>query len=152
MLSVDHARDLKARAGAEIGMSDWVTITQGMIDAFAHLTGDDHWIHVDTARAEREMPNGRTIAHGLLVLSFIPKLQREIYEVRQRGRGLNYGFDRVRFVSPVPVGSRIRLRQTLIDAAAHKMGTRLEIEGQIEVDGIEKPAVIARNILLVEDA
>ncbi len=151
MLTVDRALDLKAYEGQDLGASDWVTVTQEAIDDFARLTGDDHWIHVDVARARTEMPEGKTIAHGLLVLSFVPALQRQIYAVRQRGRGLNYGYDRIRFVSPVMVGSRIRLRQTLVAAAAHERGTRLEIDGTIEIDGETRPAIVARNILLIED-
>jgi acyl dehydratase len=151
MLTVEHALDLKAYEGQVLGTSDWVTVTQEDVDAFARLTGDDHWIHVDVARARTEMPEGKTIAHGLFILSFVPTLQRQIYGVRQRGRGLNYGYDRVRFVSPVPVGSRVRLRQTLVAAARHERGTRLKIDATIEVDGATRPAIVARNILLIED-
>ncbi len=151
MLTVEHATDLKAHEGSELGVSEWVTITQADIDDFARLTGDDHWIHVDVARAATDMPGGKTIAHGLFVLSFVPVLQRQIYKVSKRGRGFNYGYDRVRFVSPVPVESRVRLRQKLVSAARHDKGTRLEIDATIEVEGAERPAIVARNILLIED-
>ena len=151
MLTVDRPLDLKAHEGSELGMSEWVEIRQRDIDAFARLTGDDHWIHVDEARAAVEMPDGRTIAHGLFILSLVPALQRQIYAVRRRGRGLNYGYDRVRFVAPVPVPSRIRLRQTLARATRHEKGTRLEFDVIIETGGAAKPAIVARNILLIED-
>ncbi len=151
MLAVEHALDLQSQAGHRLGHSGWVEVTQEDIDAFARLTGDDQWVHVDGERAAREMPGGRTIAHGLYLLSLMPRLQRDIYLIRRRGRGLNYGYDRVRFVSPVPVGSRVRLALTLVEAAAHPRGTRIEMEATIELEGAERPAVVARNILLVEN-
>jgi acyl dehydratase len=151
MLTVEKAADLAAHAGQLLGRSDWVSIDQKMIDAFANLTGDRHWIHVDTARAEQEMPEGRTIAHGLLLLSLIPNLQHEIYAVTRRGAGLNYGYDRVRFVSPVLVDSRVRLAMTLIGVQAHAQGTRLLTEATIEIEGRDKPALVANNILLLKD-
>lgn len=151
MLTVEKAADLATHAGQLLGRSDWVSIDQQMIDAFANLTGDRHWIHVDTARAEQEMPEGRTIAHGLLLLSLIPHLQHEIYAVTRRGAGLNYGYDRVRFVSPVLVDSRVRLAMTLIGVQAHAQGTRLLTEATIEIEGGDKPALVANNILLLKD-
>lgn len=151
MLVVEHAADLAAHAGRELGRSDWTEITQQAVDAFAALTGDDHWIHVDLKRAAREMPDGRTIAHGLYLVSLMPRLQRDIYRIERRGRGLNYGYDRLRFVSPVPVGSRVRLALSLVEATAHARGTRLVTEASIEVESVEKPAVVARHILLIEN-
>src|SRR4051812_31429473 len=102
IVDVEHARDLAAWSGRALGATPWNTITQATIGAFAEVTGDDHWIHVDAGRAAREMPGGRTIAHGLLLLSLIPALQRQIFHIRRRGHGLNYGYDRVRFVRPSP--------------------------------------------------
>ena len=151
MLTVETALDLKTYAGQALGTSEWQTVTQKMIDDFAKISGDDHWIHIDVDRARREMPDGRTIAHGLYLMSLIPVLQRQIYTIRKRGRGLNYGYDRVRFVSSVAVESRIRLKQTLVDATPHKIGARLEIDVEIEIEGGEKPAMVARNILLIEN-
>ncbi|OYZ99516.1 MAG: enoyl-CoA hydratase [Rhizobiales bacterium 17-65-6] len=152
MLSVERAIDLQAHAGRILGTSDWVTVEQADIDAFARLSGDDNWIHVDAERAARDMPAGRTIAHGLFLLSLIPWLQRQVFAVRLRGRGLNYGYDRVRFLAPVPVDSRIRLRMSLVQATAQPSGTRIELEATIEIDGSDKPAVVARSIILIEDA
>lgn len=151
MLTVEKALDLKPYAGQVMGTSNWVTITQKVIDDFAEISGDDHWIHIDVDRARSEMPDGRTIAHGLYLMSLIPVLQRQIYRIQNRGRGLNYGYDRVRFVSSVAVESRIRLKQTLVDATPHKRGARLEIDVEIEIEGGEKPAMVARNILLIEN-
>jgi acyl dehydratase len=151
MLTVEHAIDLQRHAGQPMGSSDWFTIEQRHIDAFAKLSGDDNWIHVDTERAARDMPGGKTIAHGLYMLSLIPWLQRQIFAVRRRGRGLNYGYDRVRFLSPVPVGSRIRLILSLIQATGQTTGTRIELEAAVEIEGLDRPALIARSILLIED-
>lgn len=150
-LTLDHARDLAAHIGKPLGVSDWVSIEQSAIDAFAAVTGDDHWIHVDVARAARDMPDGKTIAHGLYLLSLIPRLQRQLYDIRRRGRGLNYGYDRVRFIDSVPVGSKVRLTLSIQEVEAHPLGTRLVTETIIERDGAAKPALIARHILLIAD-
>jgi acyl dehydratase len=151
MLVAATVGDLTARAGTILGHSDWVTIDQQMVDAFAALSGDDHWIHVDVERASREMPGGRTIAHGLFLLSLIPRLQRDIYRIEKRGIGLNYGYNRIRFVSPVPVGSRVRLALALEAVDPHEQqGTRLITTATIEIEGSEKPALVAENILLIK--
>src|SRR6201984_943428 len=112
MLEVERAADLKAYEGKEIGISDWYTVTQDQIDKFADATGDHQWIHVDVERAKTEMPGGKTIAHGWLTLSLVPRLASTIYRVKNRSRGINYGANRVRFTGPVPAGSRIRLKPT----------------------------------------
>lgn len=151
MLTVERAIDLQQHAGRVMGASDWFTIEQENIDDFARLSGDDYWIHVDTERAAREMPGGKTIAHGLYVLSLIPWLQRKIFIIRRRGRGLNYGYDRVRFLSPVQVGGRIRLTMSLVQATLQATGTRIELEATVEIEGSDKPALIARSIILIED-
>lgn len=152
MQTFERAADLAAQAGMLLGRSDWVTVDQPMITAFAELTGDRHWIHVDIERARREMPDGRTIAHGLLLLSLIPNLQHQIYAVQQRGAGLNYGYDRVRFISQVQVGSRVRLALTVVEVEPHAMGTRVMTDATLEIEGSDRPALVARNILLLKDA
>ncbi|ARP97655.1 MaoC family dehydratase [Pseudorhodoplanes sinuspersici] len=151
MLIVEHAIDLQRHAGRPIGSSQWFTIEQRHISDFARLTGDDNWIHVDAERAARELPDGKTIAHGLYVLSLIPWLQRNIFAIRRRGRGLNYGYDRVRFLTPVQAGSRIRLTMSLVQATRHAAGARVELESMVDVEGSDKPALIARSIILIED-
>ena len=113
MLELNQPSDLLDHIGQKLGTSDWFTIEQHHIDGFADLTGDDFWIHVDIERASREMPKGKTIAHGLFILSLVPKLQRAIFRVERRGKGLNYGSNRTRYTAPVPVGSRVRLHQML---------------------------------------
>jgi acyl dehydratase len=101
---------VKAAVGEEVGVSDWVLVSQQRIDRFAEATGDDQWIHVDVERARREMPNGTTIAHGLLTLSLVPSFFRTVLRVEGVKNSLNYGSDRVRYLSPVPAGSRLRGR------------------------------------------
>ncbi len=150
-VAVEHAADFAAYVGRPLGASGWVSLDQARIDAFAELTGDDHWIHVDVERASREMPQGKTIVHGFLVLSLIPFLQRGIYTVRQRGKGLNYGCDRVRFTAPVPVGSRVRLRQSLKECLRLENGVRLTFESTIEIEGQERPALVADTLLQIFD-
>lgn len=113
MVVLDRPADLKAWIGKEIGVSEWLAIDQSRIDDFARISGDDHWLHVDVERARREMPDGKTIAHGFMTLSLIPYLVRSVYAITHRGRGLNYGTNKIRFVNPVQVGDRVRLRQRI---------------------------------------
>jgi acyl dehydratase len=151
IVDVENARDLAAWSGRALGTTPWLAITQATIGAFADITGDDHWIHVDAERAARDMPGGRTIAHGLLLLSLIPALQRQIFHVRRRGHGLNYGYERVRFVRPVACDARVRLAQTLVEAKPAQGGTRLTLDSEIELENSDKPAVVARGIVLIMD-
>jgi acyl dehydratase len=122
-----------------------------MIDRFAEATGDHQWIHVDVERAKRELPGGRTIAHGYLTLSLLPKLSSTVYRVRQRSRGVNYGSNRVRFTGTVPSGSRVRVHQTLLALEPIEGGHRLTIENKIEVEGQDRPALIAETLSLAYD-
>ena len=146
-----QAVDLSAYVGKKLGTSDWVLMDQSKIDAFAELTGDDHWIHVDVQRAASEMPQGKTIAHGLLILSLIPCLQRGIFTIEQRGKGLNYGYNRVRFTDPVPVGSRVRLHQAVKDCVRLENATRIGFDCSMEVEGRERPALVAESIVQIFD-
>lgn len=151
-LKLETPRALADCVGRDLGASDWLEIDQARIDAFAATTGDDHWIHVDVARARREMPDGKTIAHGLLTLSLIPKLQRSIWTIEKRGRGLNYGYNRVRFTGPVPVGARIRLRQTVKAAEPVDGAVRFTFESTVEVEGANRPALVAETIVLIYES
>src|SRR5438552_19011096 len=112
MLEVERAADMKAYEGKEVGVSDWYTVTQEQINKFADATGDHQWIHVDVERAKRDMPGGKTIAHGWLTLSLVPRLASTLYRVKNRSRGINYGANRVRVTAIVPAGSRLRPRPT----------------------------------------
>ncbi len=151
MLHLDTPADFLPLVGQKLGTSGWFTIEQSHIDGFAQITGDDFWIHVDVERARREMPGGKTLAHGLFTLSLVPKLQRDIWKVARRGKGLNYGSDRIRYTAPVPVGSRVRLHQTLQAAERLGAGTRLTNRCEFEIEGQERPALVADFILLLQD-
>jgi acyl dehydratase len=148
-LTVEKAEDLRAHVGQKLGTSDWLEITQSMIDAFAEATGDHNWIHVDVARAQKEMPGGKTIAHGYLTLSLIPKLSQSVYRVTRRTKGFNYGSNKVRFTSPVQSGARVRLTQTLKELHESDIGTRLTTECVIEIEGVAKPAMVAEVLVLI---
>src|SRR5437016_10224852 len=146
-LKVEYPKDLLKLVGRELGPSDWITVDQAMIDKFAEATGDHQWIHVDVERAKREMPGGKTIAHGYLTLSLVPRLASTLYRVKQRSRGLNYGSNRIRFTGQVPAGSRIRLRQKIkavesVDGG----GVRITSENTVEVEGAARPALVAETI------
>src|SRR4051812_4778087 len=151
MLEVETIEALKGHVGQKLGTSDWLVVDQKMIDQFAEATGDHQWIHVDVERAKREMPGGRTIAHGYLTLSLLPRLSHSILHIRKRSRGINYGSNKVRFTAPVPAGSRVRLHQTLKNVEDIDGGVRLTFESQIEVEGSSRPALVAENIGLAFD-
>ena len=152
MLEVELAADMKAYEGKEIGVSDWYTVTQEQIDKFADATGDHQWIHVDVERCKREMPGGKTIAHGWLTLSLVPRLAATVYRVKNRSRGLNYGANRVRFTGMVPAGARIRLRLSVKAVEAMKDGgTRITNEGTMELEGSDRPVLVAETIGVTYD-
>jgi len=144
MLTVETPQDLKQHIGETLGPSDWITVDQAMIDKFAEVTGDHQWIHVDVERAKKEMPGGKTIAHGYLTLSLLPRLAPTLLKVNKRKRGLNYGSNKIRFTNPVPAGSRIRLKQTIKNVEdVPDNGVRITSEMVIEVEGQERPALVA---------
>jgi acyl dehydratase len=139
--------ELKAAVGAEIGVSDWVEITQDRINQFAAATGDEQWIHVDTERAARELPGGTTIAHGLLSLSLIPMFIRGIIGVKGLKNTLNYGANRIRYLTPVPAGSRLRARVTVMEAEdVPPDALRVTYKVTIELEGGKRPACVAEVI------
>jgi acyl dehydratase len=144
---ISSIEDAIEAIGQELGVSDWTAIDQKRIDAFADATGDHQWIHVDPDRASSESPYGATIAHGFLTLSLIPGLSKANYRVENAKMGINYGLNRVRFLAPVPVGSRVRLRSELIDA--HKVDDNtvdLVVRQTVELEGSGKPAAVAEII------
>ena len=147
MLTVEYPKDLKLHVGKELGPSEWWTVDQAMIDKFAEATGDHQWIHVDVERARRDMPGGKTIAHGYLTLSLVPRMAATLSKVEKRRHGINYGSNKVRFISPVPAGSRIRLRQRIasVDEVANN-GVRITSEMTVEIEGHDKPALVAETI------
>jgi acyl dehydratase len=151
MIELERPADLAQYVGKEIGVSDWFTVDQAIIDKFAEATGDHQWIHVDVERAKREMPGGRTIAHGYLTLSLVPRLAQTIYRVKNRSRGLNYGSNRIRFTGQVPAGSRIRLRQKIKSVEPVDGGVRIASENTVEVEGVARPALVAETISMQFD-
>ena len=133
--------------GQELATSDWITIDQERISAFADATDDHQWIHVDVERAKTESPYRTTIAHGFLTLSLIPGLSKDNYRVDNAKMGINYGLNKVRFLAPVPTGSRIRLRSELIDAKkVNETTVDLTVRQTVELDGSDKPAAVAEVI------
>lgn len=126
----------------DLGTSDWLTVTQEMIDTFADATGDHQWIHVDPERAA-EGPFGTTIAHGYLTLSLLPRLIGGLMEVTDASMGVNYGIDRLRMTSPVPVDSRIRANARLARTEPKGGGVLMHVEVEIEIEGSDRPALIA---------
>jgi acyl dehydratase len=136
--------EIKAAVGTEVGVSDWIEVTQERIDQFARATGDDQWIHVDVARAERESPTGTTIAHGLLTLGFAPIFVRSVMGLNEVTNTLNYGANRIRFLAPVPAGSRLRGLITIAAAEdAPRNGLRVTYGVTIEIENRERPACVA---------
>jgi acyl dehydratase len=136
-------------AGQEIGVSDWLEITQDRINQFADATGDHQWIHVNVEMAKQMMPGGKTIAHGYLTLSLIPGLTGGLMKIEGVTRGINYGSNKVRFTNMVPVGSRVRARQKLISAEPKAGGMQLINEVTIEIEGQTRPACVAETISLI---
>ena len=145
-----HPNEMAKYVGQEIGVSDWVDVSQERINQFAEATGDHQWIHVDVERAKKESPYGAPIAHGFLTLSLIPALSKDNFRVQNATLAINYGLNKVRFLSAVPVGSRIRVRSELADAVAKDESTvDLTVRHTIEIDGVEKPAAVAEMIVRV---
>ncbi|MGE4242916.1 MaoC family dehydratase [Ramlibacter sp.] len=138
--------ELKAAVGQEVAVSDWVEVTQAQVDLFAEATGDHQWIHVDVERAKAG-PFGAPIAHGFLTLSLLPRLMESSLEVRESKMSVNYGLNKVRFTSPVPVGSRLRARISVV-ACESIAGNGVQIEWRVamEREGSEKPACVAETV------
>jgi len=146
MIEID-VRTIGARVGEAIAVSDWLEVTQARINQFADATGDHQWIHVDTERAAAELPSHTTIAHGFLTLSLLSTLIRESIRVTGLRMAINYGLNRVRFVSPVPAGSRIRALITLKAVDAVSGGFQVTWDVTIEREGGDKPAAIAEWVV-----
>jgi acyl dehydratase len=141
--------EIKAAVGTEIGASEWIEITQARIDTFAEATCDEQWIHVDRDRAKRELPGGKTIAHGLLSLSLAPMFIRSVMGLKGLKNTLNYGADRIRYLSPVPAGSRLRGRITVAEVEdVPPDGLRVNYHLVIEIEGGKRPACVAELIAL----
>jgi len=136
------ADELKAAVGEQLGASDWVTVDQKQIDTFAEATGDHQWIHVDVEKA-KSGPFGRTIAHGYLTLSLLPVFSAQIYKIENVKMGINYGLNKVRFTSPVPVNSRVRGSFELLEVTEVQGGVQVVSKVTVEIEGSERPACVA---------
>jgi acyl dehydratase len=143
---ISSVEDAKALEGEEVGVSDWLVIDQQRIDQFAEATNDYQWIHVDVERAAKEMPGGKTIAHGYMTLALIPGLTENFIDTSNVSRAINFGLNKVRFMTPVPVGSRVRARATITKAQRRAGALLLTSEVRIEVEGDRKPACVAETL------
>jgi acyl dehydratase len=148
MRVLDDLDELAALAGEELGTSDWLEIDQDRVNRFADATGDHQWIHVDVERAAAG-PFGGTIAHGYLTLALVPFLGSQVFSLETPGAKVNYGVNKVRFPSPVRVGSRIRSRVTLGQVTDIPAGRLLTLRHTIEIEGEDKPACVAEAVVLL---
>ncbi|MEW2568520.1 MaoC family dehydratase [Streptomyces sp. NPDC047070] len=144
-ITVNGVDDLRKLAGGDLGTSEWIEVTQERIDTFADATGDHQWIHVDTEKAAQG-PFGATVAHGYLTLSLFIPLFTELLDVRGVTTKVNYGLDKVRFPSPVRVGSRIRLVGRLAGVEDVPGGVQITVDDTIEIEGAQKPAAELRSL------
>jgi acyl dehydratase len=148
MRILDNLDELAGISGEELGTSDWLELDQDRVNRFADATGDHQWIHVDVERAATG-PFGGTIAHGYLTLSLVPFLGSQVFSLETPGAKLNYGVNKVRFPSPVRVGSRIRDRVTMGDVTDLPAGKQLTLRHVIEIEGMDKPACVAETVVLL---
>lgn len=140
--------ELKGAIGQVLGEGDWFTMTQDVIDKFAEATGDFQYIHVDPVKA-KDGPFGTTVAHGFLTLSLMPTLGRSVYRVGGIATGINYGSNKVRFIEPVKVNSRIRAKVKLLAVEPHPPGQRIVTETTVEIEGNPRPALVAEILSLM---
>ena len=145
-IRIERLEDLEARIGEELVVSDWLEVTQERIDLSAEATGDHQWIHVDVEKAKKG-PFGGPIAHGFLTLSLLPKFFESTIEVTESAMGVNYGLNKVRFIAPVPVGSRLRAHMKLLSAEPiDNNGYQMAWEITVEREGAAKPVCIAESL------
>jgi acyl dehydratase len=148
MRTFTSLEELSHAVGEDLGPSDWLEVTQERVDAFADATGDHQWIHVDVDRASKG-PFGGTVAHGYLTLSLIPHFSPELVEISTPGARLNYGVNKVRFPSPVRVGSRIRATARIVEVGDVPAGRQLLTRYTVEIEGEPKPACVAETVVLL---
>ena len=145
MLTVNGIDELKSKVGDELGVSEWHEVTQDKIDAFAEVTGDDQWIHIDPERA-KETPFGGTIAHGYYTLSLAPRFSYDLFKLEGVAFGLNYGLNKVRFPAPMPVGDKVRMRMELQSVDDIPGGAQIVIVQTFEREGGDKPVCVAETL------
>ncbi len=148
MRILNNSQEIADAAGEELGVSEWLAVTQERIDLFADATGDRQWIHVDPERAA-EGPFGATVAHGHLTLSLLPFLGAQVYAFAGDVARVNYGLNKVRFISPVKVNSKIRNRVQLLAVEDIDKGQRATLQHTVEIKGSDKPACVAETVVLL---
>ena len=148
MLTLTGLEEVKSHIGKELGVSDWLLVTQETIDEFARVTGDDQWIHIDVERA-KQSPFGGTIAHGYYTLSLAPRFSYDMFSFEGFAFGVNYGLNRVRFPAPLPVGDRVRMRAKLAAVEEVPGGAQITTELTFEREGAEKPVCVAESLARV---
>lgn len=142
--TIENLDQLTGLVGKEVAVSDWVTITQERINAFADATGDHQWIHIDPERAARESPYGRAVAHGFLTISMLSQIAQQTIKFEKARMGINYGFNRVRFTGPVPAGANLRARFELHEVEEIKGGAQTTWNITMECEGEAKPCCVAQ--------
>jgi acyl dehydratase len=145
--TVDGVEGIKSLVGKDLGRTDWIEITQDKVNLFADATGDHQWIHVDPERAKKESPFGGPIAHGYLTLSLIPLFLPQLMSFTGISMGVNYGTEKVRFPSPVPVGSKLRAGAVIDEVTDIKGGVQMSLTVTLETEGGSKPACVATILL-----
>jgi acyl dehydratase len=146
MREIASLAELKALVGQEVAVSDWVQISQERVNQFAEATGDYQWIHLDAERCKRESPFGGPIAHGYLTLSLLPMLMQNSVRMTDVRMGVNYGLNKVRFPAPVPVGSKVRSRTTVVSVEDIEGGAQVTWLVTVEREGGDKPVCVAESI------
>jgi acyl dehydratase len=148
VLTLTGLDEVRSYVGKELGVSDWLEVTQEAIDRFADVTGDDQWIHLDVERA-KQTPFGGTIAHGYYVLSLAPRFSYDMFTFEGLGFGLNYGLNRVRFPAPMPIGGRVRMRAKLLAVEEIPGGAQITTESTFEREGGDKPVCVSESLARV---
>lgn len=151
MRVLNDRREIAEAEGTELGVSEWIQVTQERINSFADATGDRQWIHIDPERAT-EGPFGATIAHGYLSLSLLPFLSAQVFAFAGDVARVNYGINRVRFVAPVVVGSKVRNRVHMLEVRDTAKGQQVTLRHTMEIKGLDKPACVAETVTLLMDA
>ena len=144
--SFEYLVDMKAAVGKELGLTDWFQVTQEQINSFAELTRDSQWIHIDQEKAAKHSPYGTTVAHGFFILSLASRVCADSFIVKDVSMGVNYGLDKVRIPNATPVGSRLRGRVSLMTYEEIAMGAKYKVKIVFELEGKEKPALVAEFI------
>ena len=147
-----HIDDLAPLLGTRFGPSEWHEVDEELFDEFSDVTGDHAWYHVDRERALAELPGGKTIAHGLLTLALVPALYSQVFRLGHAGRGLNYGYDRLRFIAPVRAGDRIRITAVPSEITPHARGSVVRVALTVEIERDAQLALVGDQLLFVYSA